>query len=235
MVVCIATIIIIINNNFIINELLLLLQVLGSSWSMVEHLHPTSFTAPRRPRKEMVTAIQSAVKRDIHYSPPQNYMDGAGDTYFSGKMLAKLARILIVADEVGGVSKEEFDTALDRLRRGIEIWFKPTAGSPFLYDRAWGGLVSCGCDYKYENNIGFCANKYPNCPALSDHGQNFGAGFYNDHHYHYGYHIYAASVVAKFNQTWGREFSQHILLLVRDIVNPSEDDSFFPTWRHKDW
>jgi endo-1,3(4)-beta-glucanase len=25
-------------------------------------------------------------------------------------------------------------------------------------------------------------------------GQNYGAGFYNDHHYHFGYHIYAAAV-----------------------------------------
>lgn len=39
---------------------------------------------------------------------------GAGDTYFSGKMLGKLARILLVADEVGGVSKQEFDSALGR-------------------------------------------------------------------------------------------------------------------------
>jgi len=40
---------------------------------------------------------------------------GAGDTYFSGKMLGKLARILLIADEVGGVSKQDFDTALGRL------------------------------------------------------------------------------------------------------------------------
>jgi endo-1,3(4)-beta-glucanase len=202
---------------------------------MVEHLHRTSFSAPRAPREEMVSAIREALKKDITYSPPQNYMDGAGDTYFSGKMLAKLARILIVASEVGGVEPEEFQAALDTLRRGVEIWYKPTAGSPLLYDRAWGGMISCGCNYMYENGKGFCANSYPDCPALTDFGQNFGAGYYNDHHYHYGYHIYAAAVVAKFNATWGREFYQRVLLLVRDIVNPSDDDKFFPTWRHKDW
>jgi endoglucanase Acf2 len=26
-----------------------------------------------------------------------------------------------------------------------------------------------------------------------------------------------------------------VLLLVRDIANPSGDDPFFPAWRHKDW
>ncbi len=202
---------------------------------MVEHLHRTSFYAPRAPHKEMVPAIQAALRKDIEYTLPQNYMDGAGDTYFSGKMLAKLGRILIVADEVGGVDKRSFKRALKRLQDGVAIWFDQSAGSPFLYDRAWGGMVMCGCDYKYEDGVGFCANKYPNCPALSDAGQNFGAGFYNDHHYHFGYHIYAAAVAAKFDAHWGRKYHQHILLLVRDIVNPSDDDEFFPTWRHKDW
>lgn len=202
---------------------------------MVEHLHRTSFSAPRPPRSEMVASIRQALQHDIRYSPPQNYMDGAGDTYFSGKMLAKLARILLVAHEVGGVDKKDFAHALATLREGVEVWYRSSAGSPFLYDRAWGGIVMCGCDYKWENNVGFCANSYPNCPALSDFGQNFGAGYYNDHHYHYGYHIYAAAVVAKFDQKWGRKFHQHVLLLVRDIVNPSDDDKFFPTWRHKDW
>ena len=202
---------------------------------MVEHLHRTSFTAARAPRVEMVSAIREALQTDIKFSPPPNYMVGAGDTYFSGKMLAKLARILLVANEVGGVSPKDFLDALATLREGVEIWFRPDAGSPFLYDRAWGGMVMCGCDYKWENNIGFCANKYPNCPALSDPGQNYGAGFYNDHHYHFGYHIYAAAVVAKFDAAWGRRFHQKILLLVRDIVNPSDEDKFFPTWRHKDW
>ena len=202
---------------------------------MVEHLHRTSFYAPRSPRKEMLPAIKAALREDINYALPQNYMDGAGDTYFSGKMLAKLGRILLVAVEVGGVDRRAFQKALKRLQDGVTVWFDTTAGSPFLYDRAWGGMVMCGCDYKYENGKGFCANSYPNCPALSDAGQNFGAGFYNDHHYHFGYHIYAAAVAAKFDKKWARKYHQHILLLVRDIVNPSDDDEFFPTWRHKDW
>jgi hypothetical protein len=48
-------------------------------------------------------------------------------------------------------------------------------------------------------------------------GSNFGAGFYNDHHFHFGYHIYAAAVAAKYDNIWGRKFHERILLLVRDI------------------
>ena len=97
------------------------------------------------------------------------------------------------------------------------------------------GMVMCGCDYYYEDGHGGCRNSYPNCPALTDAGQNFGAGFYNDHHFHFGYHIYAAAVVSKYDPEWGRKYHEHVLLLVRDIANPSDEDQFFPKWRHKDW
>lgn len=66
---------------------------------------------------------------------------------------------------------------------------------------------------------------------------NFGAGFYNDHHFHFGYHIYAAAVLSHFLPSWGRDSVnlERVLLLVRDIANPSDKDPFFPTFRHKDW
>lgn len=32
-----------------------------------------------------------------------------------------------------------------------------------------------------------------------------------------------------------RRFFERVLLLIRNIANPSEDDEFFPMWRHKDW
>ena len=66
-------------------------------------------------------------------------------------------------------------------------------------------------------------------------GQNFGAGFYNDHHFHYGYHIYAAAVLAKLSPAWTREYHDRVMVLIRDIANPSGEDPFFTTFRHKDW
>ncbi len=210
-------------------------QILGRTWSLVEHLHRVNFTAPRPMRTEMLPAIRTALKKDLQYALPANYMVGAGDTYFSGKMLAKLGRVLLIAEEVGDVDQPAFDAALTRLRQGVEVWLNGSAQSPFLYDSSWGGMVMCGCNYVYEDGVGRCANQFPDCPALTDAGQNFGAGFYNDHHYHYGYHIYAAAVVAKFDAAWGKRFHQEVLMLVRDIANPSDADQFFPTWRHKDW
>ena len=208
--------------------------VLGNTWSMVEHIHDVGFKAEHPVRAEMLPDLRKALKKDIQYALPPNYMKGAGDTYFSGKMLAKLARILVIADETeGAVTDKEFSSALARLRAGTEVWLNGSAESPLLYDHKWGGVVMCGCDYNEES--GHCNNAFPDCPALSDAGQNFGAGFYNDHHYHFGYHIYAASVVARFDPSWGRRFFEHVMMLIRDIANPSTQDPYFPTFRHKDW
>jgi endo-1,3(4)-beta-glucanase len=41
--------------------------------------------------------------------------------------------------------------------------------------------------------------------------------------------------VAHFDPEWGRNLFEQVLLLIRCIANPSEDDEVFPTWRHKDW
>jgi hypothetical protein len=60
-------------------------------------------------------------------------------------------------------------------------------------------------------------------------------GFYNDHHFHYGYHVYSAAVVAKYDPQWARDNFEKILLFVRSYANPSPDDYVFPVYRHKDW
>ena len=51
--------------------------------------------------------------------------------------------------------------------------------------------------------------------------------FPSDHHFHYGYLIYAAAVVANFDYEWGRKYFEEVLLLIRDIANPSTHDNFF--------
>ena len=61
------------------------------------------------------------------------------------------------------------------------------------------------------------------------------SGFYNDHHFHYGYHVYAAAIAAHFDENWGRKHFERVVLLLRDYANPSERDRYFPVFRHKDW
>lgn len=42
-------------------------------------------------------------------------------------------------------------------------------------------------------------------------------------------------MVSLFDPDWGQRFFERVLLLVRDIANPSVDDRFFPQFRQKDW
>lgn len=47
--------------------------------------------------------------------------------------------------------------------------------------------------------------------------------------------IYAAAIVAKNRPVWGRKYYDRVLLLIRDIANPSAEDRNFPMFRQKDW
>lgn len=210
----------------------------GAAWVLKEDLEgEPSFFAPRPPNASSLQKLSKAISEDINFRLPQYYARGAGDTYFSGKMLAKLSRILLVTHELKQICRksktfgvdyveacqnitlpnwQQFKAALDHLRLGTQVWINGTAETPFVYDDKWGGMCSCGCYFNSETQS--CDNAYPDCPAFSDPGLDFGHAFYNDHHFHQGYHIYAAATVAYFDHDWGTQYFENVLLLVRDIA-----------------
>jgi endo-1,3(4)-beta-glucanase len=229
--------------------------VKGSQWLLKEQLDSKpSFFAPRPPIASFIPNIVQALHTDISFRLPKYYQRGAGDTYFSGKMLAKLSRILLIYKEIESVcsdssnlgkdyveacqtiklpSIKKFNEALDHLRSCTQVWIDGSAETPFVYDSTYGGLVSCGCLFNGDTQS--CNNVYPDCPSFGDPGLNFGNAFYNDHHFHYGYHVYAAATVAYFDSTWGEKNHKNVLLLIRDFANPSAEDKYFPTYRMKDF
>merc|ERR1719495_1793156 len=92
--------------------------------------------------------------------------------------------------------------ARDRVKPVLQGWLGGTNGNTLLYDQTWGGVVSqCG---------------------LYDQGCDFGNGMYNDHHFHYGYHIYTAAVIAKKDAAWGNEWNDKVLHMISDVAEPSE-------------
>lgn len=174
--------------------------VSGSVWDLEEDLPITSFRAPRPPRPEALPAISGALERDIFYNIPDNFKRGAGDTYFSGKILARVGRVLMIAEELqdlcsgkakgydlteeeiqayvdvcGNItlpSDDDISASLENLRSAVEVWINGTAEAPFAYDSGWGGVISCGCVWDGDG----CANQLPDCPATFDQGLNFGNG-----------------------------------------------------------
>lgn len=177
--------------------------VQGNKWKMSQDLPEVDFRAKRPPKPEFIPDLGELLSIDIEFEMPVYYQNGAGDTYFSGKFLSKMARILLVAEEVKSIcgddvsldyvdvcqnitlpTENQIEEAIQRLREGVEVWVNGKGITPFVYDTSWGGVVSCGCYMEIKKND--CRNRFPNCPGFADPGLNFGNGFYNDHHFHYG-------------------------------------------------
>ena len=168
----------------------------GSAWVLKENLDgQPSFFAPRPPMASTIPNLANAINQDMQFRIPEYFSRGAGDTYFSGKILAKLSRILLVAHELKDIcsrptefgpeyvtackgvdlpSEMTFNESLDNLRTGTEIWINGEAETPFVYDDKWGGMCSCGCYFNSDTKS--CDNAYPNCPAFADPGLDFGHG-----------------------------------------------------------
>eukprot|EP00471_Norrisiella_sphaerica_P008556 CAMPEP_0184503066 /NCGR_PEP_ID=MMETSP0113_2-20130426/51615_1 /TAXON_ID=91329 /ORGANISM="Norrisiella sphaerica, Strain BC52" /LENGTH=838 /DNA_ID=CAMNT_0026892479 /DNA_START=79 /DNA_END=2595 /DNA_ORIENTATION=- len=210
----------------------------GSQWPCIEQLSDIMWHAPRDVEdEEQKDAILKALKTDLKYDLPWNYQTGTGDPYNAGKMLAKIANIVLVGEAMG-LSTKKMKPILNSLQSGIEFWLNGTSRNALVYDKSWGGIVSCGCKYAYPPPR--CLNGGPpSCPALGgdpvSNGFDFGNGAYNDHHFHYGYMTYAAATLAHFRPSWGKQWYDAAMGLVRDIANPSYDDQYFPKFRHTDW
>jgi endoglucanase Acf2 len=150
--------------------------VLGDSWRLTYRLFPdVGLRAPRpvseKLRSELLQALRGPAYGgegslwngslpDCDFDLPLNYQLGVGDTYFVGKMLARLARLVQIADELGETHEPYFEAMLRRLAERLEVWLKADAAAPFVYDTSWGGLVSCGCNY--DDCYGKCSPRCSN-------------------------------------------------------------------------
>ena len=182
--------------------------IVGDSWLMNEPLTVFDWFAPNGIDPSRAESIRAALNEDIIGNDVV-----AGDPYFGGKQMAKLARLSLIAEEMGEESlAQQFR---DKLQPVLESWLDGTNFDALLYDTTWGGIVSTN--------------------SLVDSGADFGNGYYQDHHFHYGYHIYAAAVLAKADTTWGSIYEDQVMHYVRDIIEPSGADPQYPFTRSKDW
>ncbi len=210
----------------------------GAVWALSDEMPSIAWAAPRSVSdSDKLNQIKKALESDLAWELPINYKTGTGDPYNAGKLLSRMANIALVADAVGA-PKEQSQKFLRRMASALEYWLNGTSGNMLVYDESWGGVVTCGCQYTYPPPA--CANTPPQqCPALGgdpvSDGFDFGNGAYNDHHFHYGYMIYAAAVAAKLIPGWAERYAPVVDFLVRDIANPNPADKFFPVFRHTDW
>jgi hypothetical protein len=95
-------------------------------------------------REALMSPSPTGAPPDSEYKPEANYQTGTGDTYFGGKMLGRMARLVLIADELGEV--ETRDRMVKELGGFVEAWLTP-GGDQLIYDERYGGVVSCGCTY----------------------------------------------------------------------------------------
>jgi endo-1,3(4)-beta-glucanase len=108
---------------------------------------------------------------------------------------------------------------LQRLEAAFAVFVNNQQTFPLVYDQSWKGAVS-SATY-----------------VTGDSGVDFGNTFYNDHHFHYGYFVYTAAVIAYLDPDWLKQGTNRawVSMLIRDYANPVSTDPFFPFSRNFDW
>ena len=182
--------------------------IVGEAWVMTEALPTITWGAPRGIDPARVAAIQTALNTDKSATSSV-----PNDPYFGGKEYAKLGRLAIIADELGDTSAAA--TIRTNAKAAVEPWLNGLNTNHLRYDTTWKGI---------NTNSGMDA-------ASND----FGAGWYNDHHFHWGYHIYTAAAIARGDSAWAATYREKVNTLVRDIMNPSAADTYFTPWRSFDF
>jgi endo-1,3(4)-beta-glucanase len=139
-----------------------------------------------------------------------DFAASATDTYFGGKMLYRATNLLTLAEQLGVTD------AATTLRAGItgelDKWLDPkgcdtNATKCFVYDDAIKSIIGLEA--------------------------SFGSDELNDHHFHYGYILYAAAVLAQDDPALVEKYAPVADLLAADIGS-AEATADFPQYRNFD-
>jgi endo-1,3(4)-beta-glucanase len=89
----------------------------------------------------------------------------------------------------------------------------------------------------YDSNLGGLVT----IDGLLNPQADFGNGRYNDHHFHYGYILYACAILGKLDPSFVDQYHQEVDAINYDVAHDSNyasqatDGVFFPAARHKVW
>jgi len=196
----------------------------GESWTLEEPLNIDMEFAPYQPGYGSIRNVSSEAAALINEAgaselqQDMSEMSNLDSMYYSGKELAKYAGIVFAVNDMGkNVSLAQ--GGLERLKVAMARFVDNKQKFPLVYEEAWGGAASSA---SYDTG---------------DSGQDFGNSFYNDHHFHYGYHVYASAVIAYLDPTWLETGTNKawVNTLVRDYANSITDDPYFPFSRNFDF
>ncbi|KAJ7460901.1 glycoside hydrolase family 81 protein [Mycena galericulata] len=183
--------------------------VVGNVWDLSYALPTITWQAPRAPQASCTQQIIQALEYEIAHLT----VAVPGDFYYWGQTFQATARLALIADHVG--RQDLIPAVLTVLEQSFAYWTISGQSTYAAYETAWGGVVDGA--------------------GATDPNIDFGNGYYNDHHFHYGYFLFGSSVIAKYDPTWWSTNQHFVTLFARDIGNPSTADPYFTVARCKDW
>ncbi|CAN6702570.1 unnamed protein product [Malus baccata var. baccata] len=179
-----------------------LIGVVGDSWVLAPKPIPVTWNSVGGVKKDSFPEIISALRQDV--DALSSTQSTTSSSYFYGKLVARAARLALIAEEVA--FPDVIPVIRTFLREKIEPWLDGTfSGNGFLHDKKWGGLVTKS--------------------STADPGADFGFGLYSDHHFHLGYFIYGISVLAKIDPAWGEKYKPQAYSLVEDFLNKDKQSN----------
>ena len=198
--------------------------MLGDFWTLMEPNLPTDlgfdpWTPNLRSRNMLSSNATDFIVQIASNELSQNMttQTNLNSMYYSGKALSKFATLVYSTE--GLLNQPALATrGLNQLKACFARFVANEQIHPLVYDTAWGGVVS---SVSYQGG---------------DSGADFGNTYYNDHHFHYGYFIHAAAIIAHLDPSWLPGNKDWVDMLVRDIANPApQQDTAFPFSRNFDW
>lgn len=125
------------------------------------------------------------------------------DSYFGGKALYRDAQLYTIARQVG--ADEQAATLKTRIVKQLMTWADPGGC----------GTRTSQCFYYDSTNKGIVGLE-----------ASFGSEQFNDHHFHYGYFLQAAGVMALDDPSLVAALTPVMTLLAADIASPSDTGTF---------
>ena len=172
-------------------------EVSALAWS-VATVEPTgSLDLGRLSSSDRATLIQQ-LGEDIATTPAQ-----PADTYYGGKWLYRLANMLQIARHVGAADMASTLTSM--IVTSLTQWMDPAGCSKresmcFVYDKNARGVVGLT--------------------------PSFGSDQFNDHHFHWGYFLYTAGVVAADDPELASRWAPVMNLLAADLATATASPDF---------
>ena len=175
----------------------------GNSFSFTYPVHSflPFFPAPMEWKEDFSPSRMAELNAD--YAKRGSFGE---DTYWGGKGLTQMAHYMTFALQLGDTAT--FRMAKQRLRSVLENWYTYTPGEQRVYFARyprWGALV--GFDPSYDSDT------------------------FNDHHFHYGYFVYASAILCLLDDDFRAQYGSMVREVARDYANwqRSTDEPWFRT------